>query len=162
MNAFDEATYGPVLTLTFLFSPERPFISGNHLHGHNRHTGMRFLTREARAQKERLAREAFLAARKAKWIMPDYCYVEIVGMNIDADGDNLSKPLCDIMERSLYQTDRRIKDRRIISMKDKGPARVIVAIQAVNGKAFGYPKPGKKKQGEHVPFRSARGSSGKI
>ena len=141
----ETASYGPVLTMQFLFPPERPFISGNHLHGHTK-AGGRYLTAKGRAQKERLAREAFLATREARWEMPDYCYLEILGINIDADGDNLSKPICDILERSVYYTDRRIKDRRIMSIRAKGPPRVLVAIQAVHGKAFGYPKPSKRKK----------------
>jgi hypothetical protein len=141
----ETASYGPILTMQFLFPPERPFISGNHLHGHTK-AGGRYLTKKGRAQKERLTREAFLAAREARWEMPDYCRLEIIGINIDADGDNLSKPICDVLERSWYFTDRRIKNRTIINIRGKGLQRIVVAVQAVNGKAFGYPKPSKRKK----------------
>jgi hypothetical protein len=154
----DEAAYGPVLRAVFVFDEHRPFVSGNHLRGTNFAARRHFLTREAREQKTRLQQEAALAARAAKWSMPDYCYLEIIGMNIDSDGDNLSKPFCDALERSWYYTDRRIKDRRIISIRDKGAARVVVAVQAVHGKAFGFAKPSKRKDraGGHVPQREYR------
>jgi hypothetical protein len=141
-----DAGYGPVLRMVFEFSENRPFISGNHTHKTNYRTGQRYKTTEATKQQERLSDEAFLACVQAGWQMPDYCRIEITGYNIDADGDNLAKPTCDALEKTCFYTDRRIKRYLIDSYRDKGPSRIEIAIQALDGKQRGYPKPSKRKE----------------
>jgi Holliday junction resolvase RusA-like endonuclease len=131
--------------MVFLFSAARPFISGNHTHVPRKNSHGRIMTKAARSQAEYIARTAAQAVLAANWAMPDYCYVEVVGMNVDADGDNLEKPLLDPMQGHVFFSDRRIKERRIIDMRDKGPSRIIVAVQEVDGKAYGYRKPSRKK-----------------
>lgn len=142
----NDAGYGPVLKMVFEFSKERPFISGNHTHKTNYRTGQRYKTSEAKNQHERMKFEALLAAKEASWVMPDYCLIEIIGYNVDADGDNLAKPTCDSLEKSFFFTDRRIKRYLIDSFRDKGPSRIKVAVQALDGRMRGFPKPSKRKE----------------
>lgn len=141
-----DAEYGPVLRMVFEFSEAVPFVSGNHTHKTNYRTGRRYKTPEAEKQQKRMSYEAFLAAVSASWVMPDYCRIEIIGYNMDADGDNLAKPTCDALERICFFTDRRIKRYLIDSWKDKGPSRIEVAVQALDGKARGFAKPSKRKE----------------
>jgi Holliday junction resolvase RusA-like endonuclease len=176
----EAASYGPVLTMQFLFPPERPFIGGNHKNelGMPRHNKRGILVssihtkKAARDQAEYIKSVARVAVLAARWEMPDYVRMDILAVNIDADRDNVSKPCADAMEGLCYSNDRRIKTGDITLMRAKGVPRVIVAIQAIHGKAFGYPKPSNRRGAErnkepsrrtyeHVSERPARATPGK-
>jgi len=168
----DAALYGPVLRFILFFPPERPFISGNH---HNRLGRPRrskrgklisttYTPAAAKEQAEYIASVASAAAWSEQWKMPDYVRMDMLGINIDADRENLHKVCADPLEGVVFFNDRRVKTGDITILRAKGPPRIVVAIQAINGKALGFAKPSSRRDsaGAHVPLRSTRSNSGKI
>lgn len=143
----NDAGYGPVLRMVFEFSKERPFISGNHTRIPIVRGGRASIvkTSAAKKQADAVSKEAALAVLEQNWAMPDYVRVDMTAVNIDADRDNATKIVFDALEGLAFTNDRRIKTGDITLMRDKGPSRIIVAIQAIDGKAFGFPKPSKKR-----------------
>jgi Holliday junction resolvase RusA-like endonuclease len=140
--------------MQFLFPPERPFIGGNHKNKLGRPRRNRkgtlisstYTTEAAKNQAEYFAGVAVATVLLERWEIPDYARMDMLAINIDCDRDGISKTLADAMEGIVYSNDRRIKAGDITLMRAKGPARVIVAIQAVHGQAFGYPRPSKRKK----------------
>lgn len=159
LNKLDGAAFGPVLEFVLFFGGDRPkFIGGNHKNnwrvGHSKRgklIPMSYTKSDATLQSEYIAGVALEAALHAGWVIPAYCKVDLFAFNIPADRANFAKTVEDPMQKICIPNDRFIIDGRCPRLKDKGPSRILVAIQAVDGKAFGFPKPSKK--------RSPHGSS---
>src|ERR1700733_773903 len=124
----EAASYGPVLTITFLFPPERPFISGNQK---NRLSAPRYnkrgklisttrTTRAARDQADYIKGVAVATVLLDRWEIPDYVRMDMLAINVDADRDNISKTCADAMEGIIYPNDRRIKTGDITIIRAKG------------------------------------------
>lgn len=75
--------------------------------------------------------------------------MDAIAFNLNHDGDNILKPVCDAFEGILYPNDRRILDRNIAIMWAEGPPRLIVAVQEVDRKDYDLRvRPGRSKKGQ--------------
>lgn len=153
----EEARFGPILYMEFRFSVI-PFISGNHTHVSVKRgkRSIRVMTDAACMQSIGIQMNARQACAAINWEMPDYCLMDIVSYNVQADGDNLRKPLQDALQGIVFPTDARILDDSRKRCKDKGPSRILVAVQAVHGKPYGYGKPSKRQQSNKLSQKGKR------
>lgn len=120
--------------------PKKDRKTGQHVlneKGEKTYRAIVYSTKASREFEERVRSIATYEVLKTGWIMPEWCWVEIIAYNSGMDRENISKTVCDALQGIVFANDGRILDGPITKRWDRKGMRVEVNVRAVDPRAYG-------------------------